>query len=153
MKCYKNILRKVFIVPPLLILFSCTTPQQTQRLKEGQIINAGSFSVAVPPGENWKVEKVEEEGGIAFSTKKGLLDVTTEGTTILILPDLWNPFDFLSSVDEVADDYRNREEENMIEMGVNKGEYTLQDVKKGITTVDVKKLYFMSYKTTSLKAI
>jgi hypothetical protein len=60
---------------------------------------------------------------------------------------IWDEKFWRISEEEVANDYRDREEADMIRRGVMTGQYELSDVKKSITMIGGKKVYFMSYKT------
>lgn len=53
------------------------------------------------------------------------------------------------SSEQVAKDYRNHEKQIMIEEGVNKGLYRLNNVAMGVDEVGEKKFYTMSYATSA----
>ena len=128
-----------------------------QGASEGQIIDVGNYSVELPPGEDWEVEVEKAKGVVRFIKKKqsllgaleGIIDSVTiiQVSRIRLTSKRWH-----LSEEEAADGYRNYEEKGMIDMGVNQGEYTLEDVKKGVTKLGEKKLYFMSYKQNAIKA-
>lgn len=127
----------------LISLFSCATTPEIQSGSGRRIIDMGSYSVEVPPGEGWKFELAREKGMVKFLKK-----IATEerGVSIQVFqnkisPDIWH-----LSEEQVANDFRNGEEKAMIEEGVKKSVYTLEDVNKEISTIGEKKVYSMSYK-------
>ena len=137
----------------LLCLVSCATTQPIPQRGE-RVIDMGNYFVESPVGEGWQIQIDKSKGIVSFTKIKqsiiskmaGVID----GSTLIrvfrneIAPQGWH-----MSEEETADDFRNLEEKIMIEEGVKKGEYNLEDVKKGITTINGKKLYFLSYKTTA----
>ncbi len=153
MTCDNDILRKVIPIIAILLLSSCATTLQIQQVSEGQFIDMGAYSIKTPPGEGWKAEVVEQKAAVRFyrqSLQKGVI----AGTTIIqVFQNVIFPGGWHLSEEEAADDYRNNEERGMVELGVKKGQYQLSDVKKGITAIDGRKLYFMSYKTAELKGL
>ena len=50
--------------------------------------------------------------------------------------------------EEIADDFRNKEENIMRLVGSTKSEHTLKDAKKDVVTIGEKQLYRMSYKVS-----
>lgn len=148
MKRFISIAEKAIMLVALL-LFSCATTQQTQRVKEGETINMDSYTIASPPGGNWQIEIEKEKGMIAFEKIKKWFTGRVLGSTLIrvwtavIKPEYWH-----FSEEEVANDFRNNEEEIMREEGVKKKLYELTDVQKSMETVDGKKLYAMHYKKT-----
>jgi hypothetical protein len=154
---YSMILKSI----ALLLLFSCATTQQAQRVKEGETINMGSYTVNVPPGDDWQIQIDKEREAVIFVKEKGkgmrvlgqLLGGNSirRGTTLIQIfrNAIMDPSKWYLSEEEIADDYRNSEE-NIVSMGEDeKEEYKLEDVKKGITTVEGRRLYFLSYKATT----
>jgi len=117
-------------------------------VSEGQIIDMGAYSVKAPLGEGWQADIKKEKRTINFiKAKKRALGILGGGTGIKVFPNIISPGKWHLSEAEVADDYRNQEEQDMIEKSVKTGAFKLEDVEKGITTIDGRKLYFMSYKT------
>jgi ankyrin repeat protein len=151
MNYFKSMLKKVILLPALLFLFSCATTytaQQLQPLSEGQTIDMGAYSVKAPLGEGWGAEVSKGKGTVDFiRAKKRALGILGGGTVIKVFGNVIFPEGWHLSEEEAADDYRNKEEQDMIEKGVKTEVFKLEDVKKGITTIDGRKLYFMSYKT------
>ncbi len=144
MKEIMNISIRLILVILFLFIFSCATTQQEI---ESPIVDAGYFTVE-PPYGLWSCMANKEIGLIRFSTGKYSVFGGHVGTTWItvfreeVKQELWD-----ASEEEVADDFRNQEENRMRLEGGPKGEkYKLEDVKKAITTVGGKKLYFMSYK-------
>jgi len=143
-----------------LLLLSCATTQQIQKESNERVIDMGSFTVNQPPGEDWETRVFKDKGVVAFIKEEGksmrAFGQVMTGKTIIrgitliqvnayiAPPQKWN-----LNEEKMADDVRNQEESTMIEEGVKKGQYRLEDVKKDVTTIGGKKLYFMSYKTTT----
>jgi hypothetical protein len=150
MKRCKRIREKAIILATLLLLFSCATTQQAQRVKEGETINMDSYTVALPPGENWEIQKAKEKGMVTFlKLKKWLFTGRVLGsTTIKVFRNEIAPQGWHLSEEEIANDFRNNEEKIMREEGVKNGLYELEDVTKSIESEGDKKLYAMSYKIT-----
>ena len=155
MKSLNTIIGKTILFIVAIALSSCATTQTTQQLQpvsEGQIIDMGAYSVKAPLGEGWQADIKKEKRTINFiKAKKRALGILGGGTGIKVFPNIISPGKWHLSEAEVADDYRNQEEQDMIEKSVKTGAFKLEDVKKGITTLDGKKLYFMSYKIIPVK--
>jgi hypothetical protein len=156
MKYHNIVMKKIILLSVLVLLSSCATTQATQQLlpvSEGQIIDIGdSYSVKAPRGEGWGAQVNKERGTVDFiRVKNRALGMLGGGTVIGVSMNLIFPERWYLSEEEVADDYRNKEEQDMFEKGVRTGAFKLEDVKKGITTLDGKKFYFMSYKTIPVK--
>jgi hypothetical protein len=153
MKSLNTIIGKTILFIVAIALSSCATTQTTQQLQpvsEGQIIDVGdSYSVKAPRGEGWGAQVKKEMGAVdLIRVKNRALGILGGGNVIGVSMNLISPERWYQSEEEVADDYRNREEQDMFERGVRTGAFKLEDVKKGITTIDSRKLYFMSYRTT-----
>jgi hypothetical protein len=146
MKRYIRIAEKAIMLVTLL-LFSCATTQQAQRVKEGETINADSYTVASPPGGNWEVQ-IEKDMITFLKLKKWWTGRVLGSTLIKTFRNEVSPAGWQMSEEEVASDFRNNEEKIMREKGVKKGLYELTDVQKGMETVGDKKLYAMHYKKT-----
>jgi len=127
----------------LISLFSCATTPEIQSGNGRRIIDMGSYSVEVPPGEGWKFELAKEKGMVTFLKT---IVAQESGVSILVFQNKINPDIWHLSEEQVADDFRNSEEKIMIEEGVKKGVYTLEDVKKELITIGEKKVYSMSYR-------
>ncbi len=161
MKRYRNIVEKLILLSALLLLFSCATTQQAQRVKSGETINMGSYTVNVPPGDDWQIQIDKERETLIFEKEKGkgmrvlgqLLGGAsiTRGTTLVKIfrNGVMDPSKWHLSEEEIADDYRNNEEKIVSMGGDEEEKYKLEDVKKGITTVEGRRFYFLSYKATT----
>ncbi len=150
----KAILFTFFFLLPLLY----TTAQGMQQESKGKIIDMGSYSIQALPGEDWKAEIKKEEESVSFVKEEkektlGFLPGRTKRLTNIIIRrnEVSDPGKWHLSKEEVANDYVSGEEKDMVERGVKTGQYELTDVKKGVTTIGDKTLYFMNYKTTSVK--
>jgi hypothetical protein len=146
-------LAKGTLVVFLLSLVSCATTQTIQQRGE-HVVNMGDYSVEAPIGEDWEIQIDKEKAIISFtkikqSAKSKLAGVIDGSTLIEVFKNEIPPQGWHMGEEETADDFRNHQEKTMIEEGVEKGEYILEDVKKGHTTINDKKLYFLSYKTTA----
>jgi ankyrin repeat protein len=146
-----------------LLLFSCATSQQIQKESKERVIDMGSFTVNQPPGEDWGTRVFRDKGVVAFIKEEGkpmrvfgqIMTGRTKirGITLIQVnsyiapPQKWD-----LNEEKMADEVRKQEENTMIEKGVKKGQYKLEDVKKDMAIIGGKKLYFMSYKATIGKA-
>ncbi len=137
----------------LPILLSCATTLPSRQYPQGSIIDMGHFSVVGPPGDDWFVnmqkdqEKIEfEKRNVSqctgFINESTLIHVLRNGVTEEKLKRL--------TEEEVANDFRGKEEAGMLIRGVMMGKYELTNVKKDTTMIGDKKLYFMSYRTSGL---
>jgi ankyrin repeat protein len=147
----------IIVIIIFLLLLSCATTQQIQMESKERVIDMGSFTVNQPPGEDWATKVDKTKGVVAFIKEEGkgmrvFGEIMTGRTMIrgitliqvnsyIAPPQKWN-----LNEEKMADNVRNQEESTMIEEGVKKGQYKLEDVKKDVTTIGGKKLYFMSYK-------
>jgi len=144
---------KIALVFFFLLLLSCATTGQFQRYTQGSVIDTGLYSITGPLGDRWSVNIQKDRGTIDFkkqhvSQSTGLVD---EYTNVRVFRN-WITDEKLRrlSEEEVADDFREKEESGMLVMGVMRGQYLLADVRKDITTIGDKKLYLMSYRTSAL---
>jgi ankyrin repeat protein len=142
-----------------LLLLSCATTQQIQKESGERVIDMGSFTINQPPGEDWETRVFKDKGVVAFIKEEGkgmrafgqIMTGRTKirGITLIQVnsyiapPQKWN-----LNEEKMADEVRKQEENTMIEEGVKKGQYKLEDLKKDVTIIGGKKLYFMSYKAT-----
>jgi len=144
---------KIALVFFSLLLLSCATTGQFQRYTQGSIIDMESYSITGPPGDGWSVNIQKDKHAVDFqkrnvSQSSGLID---EVIGIRVFRN-WITDEKLKrlSEEEVADDFREKEEAGMFVMGMMRGKYLLDDVKKDTTTIGDKKLYLMSYRTSGL---
>lgn len=132
-----------------LLCSSCTTPQNENPQDKDRAIDMGAYAVDRPNGRNWNVEIIPRKGAVRFLRQANSLSGEEGLPTIMIQVSDNRPAkkEMLQwSEEEIADDYRNGEINNMNRAGVLPGNYELHDVKKDITTLDGKKLYTLSYK-------
>lgn len=133
-------------------LFSCATAPETQQEMEIPIIDAGYFTVeppydVLPYYSVWSCQVNKELGAVRFEKGKYSVFGGWVGSTLIqvfrngVKQEGWH-----LSEEEVANDFRDQEENIMRLEGGKKNEYKLKDVKKDVTTIGEKKLYFMSYK-------
>lgn len=149
----------ILVIIILLPLLSCATTQQIQKDSKESVIEMGSFTVNQPPGADWQTRVFKDEGVVTFIKEEGktmrVFGEIMAGKTIIrgitliqvnsymAPPQKWN-----LNEEKMADDVRKQEENTMIEEGVRKGQYKLEDVKKDVATVGGRRLYLMSYKAT-----
>jgi len=142
-----NLKGLVILLETSLLLASCATTSQFQHAKAGQIIETDTYSVETPRGEDWYFQAEKGKKHVTFSKPKpnvwGLHGAT------MIFVDAGKAYKEFSSEEDAADYIRRVEENDLIERGVKRGEYSLQDIKKDSVTVGSRKLYSMSYKTIS----
>ncbi len=122
----------ILLITPLLLL-SCAATSHLQSVSEGQIIDMGPYSVKAPLGDGWEAEVKKEQGTINFiRPKKKALGISGGTTVVTVFLNVVFPNGWHLSEEEVADNYRNMEEQGMIEKGVKTGIYRLEDVKKAL---------------------
>jgi hypothetical protein len=137
---------KLILIILFLFIFSCATTQQEIKIP---IVDADYFTVEAPHGTwAYKVDKQMEFIIISFEKYKhstlggpGIGSILIQVFRNGVKQEGWH-----LSEEEVADDFRNQEENIMRFERGTKGKYNLKDVKKDITTIGGKKLYRMSYK-------
>jgi len=106
------------------------------------------YSIAPPEGADWSVATNAADETIVFERKQtqGRPHGVVRVTRINIGTNWTSGKNDKLTEEEVANDYRAGEELNMRNSGAR--QYSLSDVKKGVTVLGDKKLYFMSYVTT-----
>jgi hypothetical protein len=116
---------------------------------KSRTIDLGSYTVDLPPGENWNV-KIDKNAGRVLFVKKPTSLFGGEGfnETRIQVSYNWvaNENMWHLSEEEIANNYRDGEVNNMMMLGVLQGKYELHDVKKSTKHFDGKKLYTLSYK-------
>jgi hypothetical protein len=156
--CFKEILMKIttsisfklMLIILFISLLSCATIQQTQQDMKIPIIDADYFTVEPPYGV-WAYQVDKQTGFINVKFEKAKYSVLGAGvgsTLIQVFRNGVKQEGWHLSEEEVADDFRNQEENIMRFERGTKPEHKLKDVKKDITTIGGKKLYRMSYKLT-----
>jgi hypothetical protein len=137
------------LVVPLL--FSCAPGQQAKMTGErsGVVVDVGDYTVMVPPGDEWSAAIDKHRGTLDAEKLRKWWTGKILGTTLIrvfqnkVLPEeKWS-----MSEEQIADDYRNAEEQMMKE-AAQRGEYKLEQVRKMSCQIGDKKLYVMSYKIT-----
>lgn len=118
--------------------------------RTGIVKDVGDYTVSVPPGEEWVVTIDQNRGTLDAEKPKIWWTGRTLGNTLIsvfqnkLLPEeKWS-----MSEEQVADDYRNTEEQIMRE-AAQRGEYNLEEVKRTFLQIGDKKLYSMSYKSAT----
>ncbi len=143
------------ILPILFVIFisSCMTADKKGGPGKEYIVDAGTYSIIVPNAADWKINVDKASGlidlskSVIFWNGKVLGDVT-----IKIFQNNLTKQKFNLTEDQVADDYRDLEEQVMVEEGVKKGKYKLEQLNKTTTAMAGKKLYTMSYRTFTTTA-
>lgn len=114
-------------------------------------LNQPHYSIVAPSDHGWYLVPCQEDESLECVSLELRHGPPEEGTVrirfmkIDILSDRLKPM----SSKEVAEDYRNHEEQIMTEEGVNRGLYRLNDVEMGVDEVGEKKYYTMSYTTSA----
>jgi hypothetical protein len=153
MKTLMYILRPLYLGVILFTIFSCATAQILSQEGKEQIIDMGSYTVAAPSGDKWKVEPDKAKGKVQFTKQEGSLfggglplNLIHVSYNVVLKQEMWK-----LSTEEIATHYRDGEVIDMQMRGMLPGNYELHDVKKGVATVDEKTLYTLSYKQTGGK--
>jgi len=137
------------------LLFSCATAPETQQEMKIPIVDAGYFTVeppydVLPYYSVWSCQVNKELGAVKFEKGKySVLGGWVGSTLVQVFRNGVKQEGWHLSEEEVANDFRDQEENIMRLEGGTKNEYKLKDVKKDITTIGEKKLYFMSYKIST----
>jgi len=152
-KNQKGKYNKTLLILLLPLLLSCATTQPGRQYSQGSIIDVGYFSVIGPPGDGWFVNIQKDQRKVEFE-KRNVSQSTgfiNESTLIHVIQN-WVADEKLKrlSEEEIADDFRIKEEVGMLMRGVGMGKYQLADLKKETTIIGDKKLYFMSYRTSGV---
>lgn len=117
--------------------------------RSGNVVDVGDYTVMVPSDGEWSLAIDKGKGILEMEKIKKWWTGKILGSTLIrvfqnkVLPEeKWS-----MSEEQVADDYRNTEEQIMKE-AAQRGEYDLKEVKKISVSIGDKKLYAMSYKST-----
>jgi hypothetical protein len=125
----------------LIVLAGCAT-MGTEITKNNNQIQMPHYSFAVRPDQEWHLLRPDEANEVVVITNK-------LGPFIFQMRMMRNVIHDANlkaaSAKTVADDFRNREKQIMIEQGVNKGLYQLRDLAMGEEMVGDKKIYTMNY--------
>jgi len=144
---------KTLLILLFPLLLSCATTLPGRQYTQGSIIDMGHYSVIGPPGDGWFINIQKDQRKVEFQ-KRNVSQSTgfiNESTLIHVIQN-WVADEKLKrlSEEEVADDFRIKEEVGMLIRGVGMGKYELADVKKDKIIIGDKKLYFMGYKTSGV---
>jgi hypothetical protein len=134
-------MNRYICVALLVILAGCSTIG-TEITKNNNQIQMPNYSFVVPPEQGWHLLRPNEQYEVALMTKK--LGLSTFQMQIMRNQIIDKDLKALPAKG-VADNYRNLEKQIMIEQGVNKGLYQLQDLAMAEETVGDKKYYTMTY--------
>lgn len=140
---------RLFVI--LFFLFACSAspPQSIKTEGMGRTIDIGSYTVDQPYGENWTIKINKQAGKVQFiKQSKALFGAGGLPSTMIqvsynsvVQKNMWQ-----MTEEEIANDYRDGEIDNMTFRGILPGLYELHDVKKDIITLDGKTFYTLSYK-------
>jgi hypothetical protein len=113
-------------------------------------IEMETYCLDTPPGGGWKTEIDRERDLVRFTQVQYPRGSSTaeapEGVTEILITKQAIPASQTGlSEQEIAEDYRETEQRNMVQHGVSQGHYQLKDVEKGVVTIGGKTLYYMSY--------
>jgi hypothetical protein len=151
MKSQKEKHTKALLIALFPLLFSCATALPGRQYTQGSVIDTDHFSVIGPPGDGWFVNSQKNQEAVEF-IKRNVSQSTGSRNESIIIRVFRNGITDEKlrrlNEEEVADDFREKEEVGMFMMGVMRGEYELTDVKKDSTMIGDKKLYLMSYRTS-----
>ena len=134
---------KYFIVPIFLLLAGCATTG-TEITNTNNRITTPTYFITIPAKRGWKMQKNTTDPNVTYVEKN-----IGSNNYIMRLSINWVEQDYMKSwtAKQVADNYRNGEQANMIVKGVMTGMYTLKDVKMDKKKVGNKLFYTMDYTT------
>ena len=102
------------------------------------------FSFSAPEDDAWVEEQVLNKGKIVFTARRGAVVYRITLLENSILDEKMRQ----ASAKDVADDFRNREKNIMIERGVKGGLYELSELTMGQETIGGKLYFTMKYSTS-----
>jgi len=127
---------------PLLLLLSACAGLGTEMTARNNHIELAHYSITVPPDEGWHLR---EQGGpyefVLLVNEIGPFHFEMKLMRNMVL----DASKRLASAAELADDFRDLERTVMIEEGVKKGLYELEDVRTSEEVIGGKTFYAMSY--------
>lgn len=133
----------LLIIIASVVLAGCMTAGIKITSNNNQI-NTPHYSITVPPNKGWHQSQDEGVLDLSYFEKTALPNVyIMRFSTNWVVDEnmkMW-------TAKQVADEYRNGEEANMIMMGVVTGQYELKNVIKGDEVVGNNQFYTMSYTT------
>jgi len=133
----KNYLILILLIP----LFGCAS-QGVIVTKNNNNIEKPLYSISIPPDQGWHMRRDENDPKAALFVKN--LDSVfclMRFSTNWIIDERAKTL----TAEQIADDYRNLERQDMISRGVITGKYELKDVVFGSEVIEGKKFYIMSY--------
>jgi len=166
---------KLILLSFVCLLFSCATTRLNGTSEVG-IINVGSYTIEVPRGWAWVYNKVENEGITLTKAGQSIFgklmaavgpNIPEHFAFIRVFKHRVSEDNASLSEEQMADDFRSQGEKIIVEQGIKSGlhgllwyrflghppaemeGYDLKYVRKDTTSVNGKKLYTMSYKTSA----
>lgn len=113
-----------------------------QREREAQTIEMETYTVSVPPGGGWRVDRDKKGGTIRFQKRNPITIIQVSYNRVVKEEMLqWGE-------EEVASDYRQGEVGHMMVRGAIERTYVPKDVKQDTTSLDGKKFYTLAYRTS-----
>ena len=131
----------------VLLLSGCATTG-TEITDINNRVSTPTYSITVPPKCGWKIQKNTVDPNVSYMEKAmGSNNYIMRFSINRVIQDYMKSW----TAKQVADNYRNGEQANMIVRGVMTGMYTLKDVKMGRKKVGNKLFYTMDYTTITNK--
>ena len=138
------IISLMFIIGRLLLRLLAGFKRKIEITDLNNHIDTPLYSITVPPGLGWYQNMDESDSDQLFFEKTVASDVYVMSISTNDVADesmvSW-------SAKQVADEYRNGEQKDMVMMGVNTGQYELTDIVMGEEKVGDKQFYTMTYTT------
>lgn len=132
---------KYLLVPILFLLAGCATTG-TEIADINNRINTPKYSITVPANRGWKIQNNTGNPDVSYLEKTiGANSYMMRFSTNMVIQDYMKSW----TAEEVADNYRMGEKNNMLIMG--SGMYELKNVKMGKKKIGNKLFYTMDYTT------
>ena len=133
----KNYLVFILLIP----LFGCAS-QGVAITKNNNNIEKPLYSISIPPDQGWHMRRDENDPKAAVFVKNldSAFCLMHFGTNRII-----DERAKTLTAEQIADDYRNTEKQDMIFRGVMTGQYELKDVVFGSEVIEGNKFYIMNY--------
>jgi hypothetical protein len=133
-------------VPPLdassSAMLTTGTASGTSVTEETNRVQMPHYSFTIPPRQNWTMQRTDDSTElVVLSNKIGSTLVQIKLFRNVVLDQKMRTE--TSAV--VADDFRRLEEQTMIELGVNRGQYALNNLVKAERTLGDRTFYTMTY--------
>ncbi len=125
-----------------LLAISACSPPGIRVIESNSRITFPHYSFTITPGDRWYVQRPDESKEVAILLKDaglGMVRIMTARNDIVDarLKE--------ASAETVADDFRDQEEQIMIERGVKAGHYQISNLRKAEETIGEKTFYVMHY--------